>query len=176
MARQAAVHSDDYKIEQKADLTGDLKDRDPEVVAVERLPNQDYLDELKFNEEPVTIRLEPTAEKNAPTAFPVWNQGKGCEVLIDRDGRFVTTTSGSGRWFEKPYIPVGVVLTTKRKYVEIIVRAKIDTVHTEVKEKDSENPRNTIQRFTSAVHSFSIIEDRNPKGVEWLSALRRRNF
>lgn len=164
MARTATAHSDDYKIDQKSDLPGDLKDRGPEVVTVDRLPNQDYLDELAFNEEPVTIRLEPTAEKNAPSSFPVWVNGKGCEVF------------SNGRWFEMIYIPVGQIITTKRKYVEVIIRAKIDTVHTEVREPESEMPNNVVRRFTSAVHSFSIIEDRSPKGVAWLTELRRRNF
>lgn len=177
MARQP-LHSDDIKIEQKPDITDDASQRMPEMVKAGEnvLKNVEYLDELKFNEEPVTIRLEPNAERNAPGAFPVWNNGKGCEVLLDRAGRFAAHASDGGRWYEMAYIPVGQVIVTKRKYVEIIVRAKIDTLHTEVREPESETPNNIIKRFTSAVHSFSIIEDRNPKGVAWLSELRRRNM
>lgn len=159
-----AERIDDVKIEQKADIVGDVSEHDAEIVTVNRLPEQDYLDELDFNEEPVTIRLESTSDVNAPSAFPVWVNGKGCEVFQN------------GRWYEIAYIPVGKVVITKRKYVEVIIRAKIDTLHTEVSEPESENPSNRIKRFTSAVHSFSILEDKNPKGVAWLSELRRRNL
>lgn len=168
-----ALHSDSIKIEQKADIPFDAVDqsgnrlpleRDAEIVVAQQLPSDGYADELSFNEEPVTIRLEPTSEKNAATSFPIWVNGKGCEVFQN------------GRWEEIAYLPVGRIVTIKRKYVEVIVRAKLDAVQTEVSEPDSENPRNVIKRFTSAVHSFSIIEDRNPRGSAWLGELRRRNF
>ncbi len=163
MPRQA-LHSDDIKIEQKPDISDDPAKYTGDIVKAERMLDKDMLEELAFNEEPVTIRLEPTAEKNAPTSFPVWVNGKGCEVFQN------------GRWYEIAYIPVGQVVITKRKYVEVIIRAKIDTLMTEVSEPESENPNNRIKRFTSAVHSFSIIEDKNPAGVAWLTELRRRNF
>ena len=163
MARQP-LHSDDIKIEQKSDISDEPAEYKGDIVKAEKLPSKAYLEELAFNEEPITIRLEPTAEKNAPTSFPVWVNGKGCEFFLN------------GRWYENAYIPVGRVITTKRKYVEVIIRAKIDTLQTEVKEPESETPHNIVKRFTSAVHSFSIIEDKNPKGVAWLTELRRRNF
>lgn len=158
-----ALHTDDIKIEQKKDVVT-AADRDGEIVIADKPLNKDYADELQFNEEPVTIRLEPSAEKNAPSAFPVWVNGKGCEIFEN------------GKWRELAYLPVGRVLTIKRKYVEVIIRAKIDTVATEVKEPESETPNNVIKRFSSAVHSFSVIEDKNPKGAAWLTELRRRNM
>ena len=167
------LNSDIIKIEQKPDIpispvkpdgTTAVLEREPEIVRAEQLPSGDYGDELAFNEEPITIRLEPTAEKNAPTSFPIWVNGKGAEVFQN------------GRWDEIAYLPVGKVLITKRKYVEVIIRAKLDAVHTEVSDPESENPRNVVKRFTSAVHSLSILEDRNPRGVAWLTELRRRNL
>jgi hypothetical protein len=94
----------------------------------------------------------------------VWCNGRGAEILIN------------DRWRECAYLPVGQVITTKRKYLEIIIRAKVDTVHTEIRNMDSERPDNRVQRFTSPVSSFSIIEDRNPKGAAWVSEIRRRNL
>jgi hypothetical protein len=41
---------------------------------------------------------------------------------------------------------------------------------------DSESPDNRVKRFTSPVSSFSIIDDRNPKGAAWVQELRRRNI
>ena len=161
MPRQE-LHSEQLpKIEQMPPI-GDHSTYDGDIVLTDRTHNQDYLDELQFMEDPVMIRLEPSADKNAAGAFPVWCNGKGAEILVN------------GRWIECPYLPVGQILTTKRKYLEIIVRAKVDTIHTVVREVDSERPNNQINRFTSAVHSFSIIEDRNPKGPAWVSELRRR--
>lgn len=164
------LHTDDIKIEQKPDFVGngsdnsDLIGRAPEIIAAQQLPKKEYLDELAFNEEPVTIRIEPSAEKNAALWHPIWVNGKGCEVWI------------GGQWREFTYLPVGEVVTVKRKYVEVLLRSKTDTVQTHVKEVEGENPQNVIKRFTSAVVSFSIIQDKNPLGAAWVEELRRRNF
>jgi len=164
MSRQE-LHTDNVKIEQKAEIADTaVRDRAPEVIVADNMPATDYLDELAFNEEPLTIRLEPTAEKNAASHLPVWVNGKGCELFQ------------GGRWHEHGYVPIGMPFVTKRKYVEVMIRAKHDALHTEVREPDSERPHNIIKRFTSAVQSLSIIEDRNPRGAAWLTELRRRNF
>jgi len=163
MARRA-LHSSDIQIEQKDVISDDPQEREPEIVVAQQLPNKDYLNELAFNEEPVTIRLEPSTDKNAATRFPVWVNGKGGEMFQN------------GQWQEIGYFPVGVNFITKRKYLAVIVGAKVDTLHTEVRESESETPNNVIQRFTSAVHSFSVIEDKNPRGAAWITELRRRNF
>lgn len=162
MPRQE-LHSDSLHVEQKPPIM-DMSDRGDEIVLVDGSLNSNYADELAFNEEPVTIRLEPSSDKNAAQAFPVWVNGKGAEVFQ------------AGQWQEIGYLPVGRVLIIKRKYLAVIIGAKIDTIHTEVREPDSEHPHNVVQRFTSPVHSFSIIEDKNPKGPAWVTELRRRNL
>lgn len=164
MPRQE-LHSDTMPIEQMPPIE-DISKYDGDVVLTEKTkgPSPEYLAELAFNEEPVTIRIEPSSDKNAATAFPVWVNGKGAEVFQNN------------RWDEIGYLPVGRVLIVKRKVLEVIIRAKVDTVHTKVQEMDSERPNNVIQRFTSPVHSFSIIEDRNPRGAAWVTELRRRNL
>jgi hypothetical protein len=165
MARQE-LHSEKLPpIEQKPPIV-DPSTYDGDIVLTERTHQQDYLDELAFMEEPVTIRLEPSSDKNAAGAFPVWVNGKAAEIL-SADGK---------RWLEIGYLPVGQVLTTKRKYLEIIIRAKIDTVQTKILEMESERPNNAITRFTSPITSFSIIEDANPRGPAWVAELRRRNL
>jgi hypothetical protein len=156
------IHSDDIKIEQRPAV--DPANYDGDVILADRVIDTDYADELAFMEEPVTIRLEPSAERNAVAVFPVWVNGKGAEILLN------------GRWSEVGWLPTGRVITVKRKVLEVIVRTKIDTVRTEIREPESEHPHNKIERFTSAVHSFSILEDRNPKGIAWMTELRRRNM
>ncbi len=165
MPRQA-LHTDDIKIEQKSDISDDPSKYTGDIVKAEKI-DRAMADELAFNEEPMTIRLEPSSEQNAATSYPVWVNGKGCEVLMN------------GRWLEMTYIPVGIVVTTKRKYVEGLIRSKIDTLHTtktDVEDVRVDSESNVIRRFTRAVHSLSIIEDRNPAGIAWLSEIRRRNF
>lgn len=168
MRGRREMHSDDIAIEQKASVR-EADDYDGEIVLTDRAARQtgdEWLDELAFMEEPVTIRIEPSTEKNAATVFPVWVNGKGAEVF-QRD-----------RWEEIGYLPVGRVITVKRKVLEVIVRAKVDTVQTtetEIVDVDR-GLGNTIRRYTSAVHSFSVIEDKNPRGHAWLSEMRRRNF
>lgn len=163
-----ALHSDTVKIEQKAPIIGDVKqkDRDSEIILVDKPLNKDYLDALAFAEDPVTVILNPSSQENAPTMFPVWVNGKGAEVFQN------------GRWDEIGYLPVGRPLTIKRKVLEVIIRAKIDRVTTVHEELDGrpENIINRVNRATSAVHSFSIINDPNPKGAAWATEMIRRNM
>lgn len=176
------LHSDSIKIEQKPafilkgkgertrsrddgaveiqpdDRPSDIVQADPSIAGA------DYQAELEFAAEPVTIRLEPSSEKNASNVFPVWQNGRPADLLID------------GKWVPVGWLPVGFDITVKRSILEIIVRAKIDTIETDVIEKPGQDPENRVKRFTSPVHSFSIIEDRNPRGAAWLREVRRRNY
>lgn len=157
------LHSDSVKIEQKAPII-DHDKYEGDVVIADKPINADYLDELLFQEEPVKIILNPSAEKNASTAFPVWVNGKGAEVFQNN------------QWTEIGYLPVGRPLTIKRKYLEVIIRTKLDAITTFHEDSTVERPRNEIRRATSSVHSFSILEDRNPKGQAWAQEMIRRNL
>lgn len=166
MARQE-LHSETLPpIQQRAPIPDDISEAVGDFITGEQIRSVDatYLADLAMMEEPVTIRLEPSSDKNAATVFPIWVNGKMAEVFQN------------GRWAEIGYLPVGMPLTVKRKVLEVIIRAKTDTVHTKVTGMDQDQPRNTVDRFTSPVHSFSIIEDRNPRGAAWVSELRRRNI
>jgi hypothetical protein len=158
------VHSDDTKIDQRRSVFNAADRDEGDVILVDRVASDDYLAELAFMEEPVTIRLEPSSDRNAISRFVVYVNGQGAEIFEN------------GRWRSIGWLPVGPNITIKRKVLEVIVRTKIDTVHTEVRNKDSEQPFNTEQRFTSAVHSFSVIEDKSPRGAAWMTEMRRRNF
>lgn len=165
---RTALHSDTIKIEQKVPIIGDKKlkpeDRDSEIILVDHELDTDYADALAFSEEPVKIILNQSAEKNAPTSFPVWVNGKGAEVFQN------------GRWDEIGYLPVGRPIIIKRKYLEVIMRSKLDAVTTTHDDATVERPVNRINRSTSAVHSFSILEDKNPRGAAWASEMIRRNM
>lgn len=163
MAR-TELHSSTLPIDQKPPISDDPSLYDGDIVKAEKdAIALDYLAELAFMEEAVTVRIEPSSDKNAAGAFPIWCNGKPAEVFQN------------GRWDEIGWLPVGRVLVVKRKVLEILIRTKIDTVHTKVLEPESERPNNSIQRFTSPVMSFSIIEDANPRGAAWVAELRWRN-
>ena len=156
-------HTDQMPKTEQMPPINDPSDYDGDIVQVERTHQQDYLDELAFMQEPVTIRIEPSADRNAARTYPVWVNGKRAEVLWN------------GRWMEVGYLPVGEMLTVRRSTVEVILRAKVTSIQTEFNATD-ERPVNRIVPTTTPVHSFSIIEDPNPKGPAWASELRRRNL
>lgn len=158
------IHTSDVKIDQKAPLLNDGSDRAPEIVVADKMPNTEYADELAFNEEPVTIRIAPSTEKNAARHIYCAVNGTGCEVMVN------------GQWKQMPYVPVAQVLTVKRKYVEVLIRAKKDEITTEHQDVGSEYIDNRVNRSTSAVAALSIIEDKNPRGGAWATELMRRNF
>src|SRR4051812_48858381 len=99
MARTATaeVHSDDTNIDQKPDVPLNPKARESEVVVAANVVNKAYLDELAFNEEPVTVRLEQRSEENAASTIEIWNNGKGCEIWDE----------SNKRWMEITHVPLG---------------------------------------------------------------------
>ena len=121
--------------------------REPEAIASVDTPLQsDYYKELAFMEEPVTIRLEKSSEKNAP-------------MLVD------VHVNGRVEW-----IPVGRPYTVARKYVEVLARSKPIDIQTEHDSPMSgQDPQNRIIRNTRTMHPFSVVRDDNPKGFDWLT-------
>jgi hypothetical protein len=117
----------------------------------------EYLEELAFYEEPVTIVINPSTHKNAATVFENWCDGRGAEMLIN------------GQWLIIRDLPVGKPITVKRKIVEQIIRARVMGVQTFHEEPPVASPRNEIARTSSHVHSFSILRDESPRSQEWLS-------
>lgn len=123
---------------------------------------QDYLDELAFYEEPVTIVINPSTHKNAASIFENWSNGLGAEMLIN------------GKWLIIKDLPVGKPITIKRKVVEQIIRARVMGVQTIHEEPPIPSPRNEIIRTASHVHSFSILKDESPRSQEWLEMAYQR--
>ena len=161
-----AQHSEDHALAQKDDL--DLGMDKPVVhgealasVAGDVNQQSDYLAALQFMEEPVTIVIEENTRSELPeTHVPVAVNGKGAEVWIN------------GQWIEAGWLPIGQELTTKRKYVEVLLRSKSDTINTDHDDATVERPRNMVKRRTSAQYPVSVLHDANPKGREWMSRVR----
>lgn len=161
---KAALNTTDIEIEQKASIA---EDRTPEIVKAEltAIGQKDYLERLAMGEDPVVVYIEPSAEENAPHSYYCAVNGVGAECL-----------GPGGLWRPIDWVPTGVKLTMKRKYVEVLVRAKKDKVTTDYGKVGEDNPHNKIVRTTSAVANIQILEDPNPRGPAYFAELRRRNF
>lgn len=132
----------------------------PEVPAIEAVHAEALVDgraeQLAFNEEPVEVMIYPSSEENAPLTVPCWVNGRGAEVFLN------------GKWQSLGHLPVGVRLITRRKYAEVLLRAKKDKISTDHQGTEVERPQNKVHRISSAVANIQIVNDRNPKGIEWV--------
>jgi hypothetical protein len=143
---------------------GEALEREPNIVLAEKDLTQDYYEKLKFAEEPLTILIHRSGERNAAN----------CTDLISNQGILAEMLFKNG-WVQIGYLPRGQQIVVKRKTVEQIASAKMTHISTRVVERDGEDPRNFVDPVTASVNSFSVIDDKNPRGVEWLSQLLRMN-
>ncbi len=154
------------KIDQKPSITvpelGETLDRDGDIIVPENEVLKAELDQLAFNEEEIKIIIHRSGEKFQPkTTDLIAVNGKKAEMKF-RNG-----------WIQIGYLPRGVPLWTKRKYVEQLAHAKVDNIQTDHDDATVERPQNRIDRTTSAVAMFAVLEDKNPLGIPWLEALLR---
>lgn len=120
--------------------------------------NKVYMDAIAFNEQAIKIVIHPSRERNAPNVFDCWVNGRGAEVFM------------RGQWQTLGYLPVGIPVITKRKYVEVLASSKIENINTEVIDTTTDKlPINKVHRNNSATCTFQVIEDKDPRGVEWLT-------
>jgi len=161
--RQASVESTQFPLGQKdpIDMGEALPGaKAPEVPAIEAIHAEALVDgraeALAFNEEPVEVMVYPSSEENAPLTVPCWVNGRGAEVFQN------------GRWNVLGFLPVGLRVITRRKYAEVLLRAKKDKISTDHQGTEVERPQNKVHRVSSAVANIQVITDKNPKGVEWV--------
>lgn len=129
-------------------MTGDvgtIERPDREIVTADGV-DMDYAAQLAFNEEMVDVIVHESTEPNA-------------QQLVD------VYVNGTPQRFWR-----GKVQTVKRKYVEVLARAKQTGIKTTVDMSNGE-PVNRIQRHTALRYPFSIQHDPNPKGHAWLRGI-----
>lgn len=164
------VHSEDVPLTHRADVNLG-EDLSAPVIHTEALPKMGDSDkdtskakwyaDIAFNEEPVTIMIEENSRSDFPeTHVPVAVNGKNAEIFVN------------GGWVEVGWLPIGVQLTTKRKYVEQLLRSKSESVRTEHEDATVERPRNTLKRRNTANYPVSILHDANPLSAQWLTRVR----
>lgn len=134
-----------------------------EIIIPETPLMKDQATALQFSEDPVTILIHRSAEKFSPR----------CTDLIAVNGKLAEMLFRNG-WVQIGYLPRGIEVTTKRKYVEQLASSKINHINTISGEVGDRVLTNTIEKITTPTCTFSLIEDKNPLGREWLSQLLRR--
>lgn len=140
----------------------DSLDEHAHVVKIDKEINDPALKEEEFLNEPVTILINRSMEKNfAPRCTDlIAINGVWAEMLVN------------GRWLKMGYLPRGKAITIKRKYVEVLARARYDSFQTEVLQPVNEDPINNVSSVANYTLPFQMIKDENqPKGQEWLEKL-----
>lgn len=158
--------SNQFAIPQQPDIVMPLNgqiERPENIVVSEGAIDKEHMAILAFYEEPVCILLQESGEENAPTVQECRVNGRGIEFLTDE-----------GKWrinwpnLPEGFAPIGIHFTTKRKYVEILLKKRSDKVRTHHDDATVPYPVNTVKRHTAHLAPLSVIEDKSPKGREWL--------
>lgn len=156
---QREFHTADIRVADVPDA--DIENRGEIIFPVDKPINKEYLAELAFYEDEMTIRIEPSNEENAPLVVDCWVQGKGAEVKDPRTGKFVQLNC----------LPIGQPITTKRKYVEVLARSLSDRYSSKQEIEHPEPGQDGYRLRGQAARRvvFSVIQDANPKGAAWLT-------
>lgn len=105
----------------------------------------DYAKELAFMEEPVTVMIHESTDQNAEPIVDLYCNGV--------PQRFIR----------------GVPVTVKRKYVQILCDARQTSIQTMTGVQGNQ-VINRINKHTATRYPFSVVEDQNRRGPEWLRA------
>jgi hypothetical protein len=146
MARPRSYGTDDFAIGQMPPVDLSQNREGDEIIPVDiNLSHENYLAELKFMEDPVTISISRSTEAS---------------------GQYPISISCNG---ETIWIPVGIPTIVKRKFVEILANSKTTNVATET--EMGQRDVNLIHRNTHSRFPFTVIRDDNPRGYDWLTKI-----
>lgn len=115
-----------------------------QIEAVDGPVNKEWAEAMRFNEEILEVVVHESAEKNAEKIIEVFNNG------IPQ--RFV-------RGQKQP---------VKRKYVEVLAKAKITTYTQEKRTDDDGNQSYVNIPHTACRYPFAVLSDPSPNGSAWL--------
>lgn len=144
------LYTDEIKTEQLSDII--LKDGSLAVgQSVITAPhggalNQSYIDDLAFMEEQIEIVLQESADENAENPVMVCNNGNVFQF-----------------WRGQPTV-------AKRKFVDCLIVKQSRVTTPKVRTPNGDDAF-AIRQQSALKYPFMVIQDRNPKGAEWL---RRR--
>ena len=100
-----------------------------------------------FMNEPVTIVVNPPNDADEPMLVQVGVNGTN------------------------QFIPRGEAIAVKRKYVEVLARAKRTDFAQNLDERQGEQSFNQVRTMHSLRFPFSVIRDPNPNGGAWLTGV-----
>lgn len=136
-------------VPRKMNSTGPSADAlEPALIQpVERPVSGEKMANLAFMAEPVTIHIHSTSDPAAEQTFTVGNGGR--TELFKR----------------------GETKTVQRKFVEVLLRAKVTTFSQERRRGDDGVMYDLQVPHTSLRYPFSVVEDRHPRAQDWLRAM-----
>ena len=153
-------------------IPGDLMERlyVPSDIIEARAEDADksHLDEMKFQNEPVLIYIHPQPTEHPDICVPCFVNGMGAEVW----------DAHLHRWLSIGFFPVERNIITRRKYVEVIGRARVENIHNEISYKLDKHTLNNIRRRQGARWPFSIRKDWNtsPRAQGWYRTMFAQRY
>lgn len=145
--KSGGLDASNVSIKQQPDAviasTGDV-DRPELLLEVVKEVDMGYTAELAFMEEFVEVNVHESTDPNAEPVVAVFNNGVAQYFVRGQNQR------------------------VKRKYVEVLARAKQTSVSTVENQREGNVG---IKRNTSIKYPFSITRDENPKGSAWLRGI-----
>ena len=93
--------------------------------------------------------------------------------LLGQRQRAPRCSTPTGKFMEINCLPIGQPIITKRKYVEVLARSRTDRVTSQERRRTPDVGRDgfKVQRRSQRKNMFSVLEDKNPKGREWLNRI-----
>lgn len=125
--------------------SGRVKRTDKEIEPVEGPMGKDFYEELRFMEEPIDVMIHESTDPAAEMVPEVFHNGV--------PQRFIR----------------GKVQTVKRKFIEVLARAKKTTFKQEI--YADRLTGDAVQRMipqSALQYPFQIVSDPNPRGPAWL--------
>lgn len=148
------MNSTDLEIGQDKEVvlpaSGSIKRKVKELSSIEVVDkpiDRDQMAALAFMEEKLTVMLHEDADPNAENPVQI-------------------SCNGINQFFIR-----GESQDVKRKYVEILARAKRTRISTPEITDNSGSRTNLIRQSSSLRYPFSVMHDPNPKGMPWLKAV-----
>ena len=163
--RRGELFSGDYPMQSRGTVSLDGELDHTDLITPVQGPaalDKNLIRDLAVNEEVLDIIIQVVprhGEKFTPPFTECWCNGKGIEVEV------------GGKWTSTGWVINNKPIRTKRKYVEILLRSKMDVVNTRHDDTTAKNPQNFVDITAGATKTISILRDPNPAGADWLTKI-----
>jgi hypothetical protein len=159
MPRNAAVATQDLEVTQpqprvqkgtgpaEKSLSPEKVDAEPKIAVASNVDSE-WVANMEFMREKITVRVDEAEDENAEKVVTVWNNG------------------------DPMHFPRGKEVTCERRFVETLMRAK----PTKYSQKAVLDDLGKVGAYAEIPHRalryhFSVVEDKNPLGRQWLKVV-----